>query len=932
MGILTQENIASLKTRLLFLLFLSLCITYAANAQISFSGQPASFDFQWETITLPVKEVRLNADVTRMIADDAASRESHGTPPMVARALPTSIDLSTQGIWTSLEDGNFICRLRVRSEGALALMFSYSDFYIPTDGALYIYNVDRTHLLGAYKHETNPDGGAFATEMVAGDDVVFEYVTSIKQQLPRIVIDAVGYCYNNISVYHSSSSSSAGTRRVSASCMININCEEGADWQTEKLGVARILLYNNDNGVRPGWYLCTGSLINNTRQDLTPYLISAHHCYEGADPENDLFRWIFYFNYESTGCADEEPLSYRTMTGCRVRAEMPLQGGSDGLLIELSQSIPPSWGLYYNGWDRRNEVVAGVGVNIHHPAGDIKKISTFSNYSSSTWNGEDVGATGAHWYIIFDQTVNGTSVTEGGSSGSPMFTSEHLIAGTLTGGNSSCTYFKGSNIYGKMWYHWDQHPGNEKTQMKTWLDPLNTGVEVLEGTMYSSQGPRIEVDQKEMVFYSTEQNVPGDIQTLHIAGYNLSLPIKVSIEGDFRLSTDGVEWVSELTLPAEGADIWVCYIPEIIGDHVGKITFSHFETLTTPTVNLTASSCPQFLFDKDIPYGMVNEPYTFSFDVSGGKQPYSYEIISGNLPKGLSLTEEGVISGTLEEQGVYNFLLQVADSNGCKAMYSKSLFIGCGLIDSFPYQESFESSSGLPECWMHEYVVGDMDWIIQNREVIPFYDYPLAAVHGTNNAFFNHNNVYEIRITKLVTPRMDLSVIENPKLSFWMTQRLKLRYQDRLTMYYRNSVTSDWILLKEFGEDIPNWQKMELELPQPSSEYFIAFEGMSENGYGIGIDDITVYAGDATGLGSPIYFDDMQLHYESFIDAWLNLKWDLEVESITIINAAGERVYAKNGLNESRELAISTQQWSSGVYLVKLRYDTSTHIVRVVKK
>ena len=188
MNIFIQQYTASFKTKLLFLLFLSLCITTTANAQISFPGQPASFDFQSETTTLPVKEVKLNADVTRMIADDIAIRESHGTPPMVARALPTSIDLSTQGIWTSLEDGNYICRLRLRSDGALALLFSYSDFYIPADGALYIYNVDRTHLLGAYRHETHPNGGPFATEMIAGDDVVFEYVTPSKGQLPRIEI------------------------------------------------------------------------------------------------------------------------------------------------------------------------------------------------------------------------------------------------------------------------------------------------------------------------------------------------------------------------------------------------------------------------------------------------------------------------------------------------------------------------------------------------------------------------------------------------------------------------------------------------------------------------------------------------------------------------------------------------------------------------
>ena len=241
------------------------------------------------------------------------------------------------------------------------------------------------------------------------------------------------------------------------SCMINVNCDEGLDWQTEKKGVARMMMYLSNGSGGRGWYLCSGTLVNNTKQDLTPYLLSAHHCYDGTDEENDFPRWMFYFHYESPGCESVAPERNYTVAGCVLRAAIPLVDGSDGLLLELTQDIPQEWDVYYNGWDRRNSVVSGEGVCIHHPAGDIKKISVFNNYSSYTWYSDDNGAEDGHWLLSFIRTQNGAPATQGGSSGSPRFTAEHLVTGALTGGHSACLKPYGSNYYVKLWFHRDPY-------------------------------------------------------------------------------------------------------------------------------------------------------------------------------------------------------------------------------------------------------------------------------------------------------------------------------------------------------------------------------------------------------------------------------------------------------------------------------------------
>lgn len=63
-------------------------------------------------------------------------------------------------------------------------MLYYETFYLPEGGKLFIYNAEKTHLLGAYTSQTNPDGKSFATEFVAGDDIILEYEPPVSDEKP----------------------------------------------------------------------------------------------------------------------------------------------------------------------------------------------------------------------------------------------------------------------------------------------------------------------------------------------------------------------------------------------------------------------------------------------------------------------------------------------------------------------------------------------------------------------------------------------------------------------------------------------------------------------------------------------------------------------------------------------------------------------------
>ena len=96
----------------------------------------------------------------------------------------------------------------------------------------------------------------------------------------------------------------------SEACEVNINCEEGADWQEQKKGVIQMIQYIRNKEGEGGSYICTASLVNNTARDKKPYVLSAFHCSQDmlgeqtVTPE-ELAVWLFYFHQEHVGCDNE---------------------------------------------------------------------------------------------------------------------------------------------------------------------------------------------------------------------------------------------------------------------------------------------------------------------------------------------------------------------------------------------------------------------------------------------------------------------------------------------------------------------------------------------------------------------------------------------------------------------------------------------------
>ena len=458
------------------ILLFSLIFSLSAVGQISEGGVPPSFSHIGVLrSTSSISNIPVNLDINRLMWEDEVVERNDG-PAKIAEVLPADIDIARTGNWTTFPDSVKIWQQTIYAEGAKGLIISYKDFYIPEGAQLFIYNEDHSQILGAYTKSTHPQGGVFATEIIAGEKVTLEYVASrISKELPRIVIDNVGYVYNSKTMLRSTPNLNG-----SAACMINVNCSVGDNWKNQKRGVVLFLVQ-----IGKTWYGCSGSLVNNTKRDGAPYLLTANHCFvnDGVAKYETI---IVYFNFEFPTCLNEDvyPSTTKTITGTDLLISAPLTEttndvtttGSDGALLKLKQDVPLEWKPYYNGWDRR-DIAAHSGVVIHHPNKDVKKITTYVNpVVTDTYNGDYVGAKDAYWKVQYD----GNSVTQGGSSGAPIFSQEGLIVGTLTGGRTYCNDKLQYDFFGKFVYHWDYYNEANK-QLKTYLDPINEGNKTLKG-------------------------------------------------------------------------------------------------------------------------------------------------------------------------------------------------------------------------------------------------------------------------------------------------------------------------------------------------------------------------------------------------------------------------------------------------------------------
>lgn len=89
-----------------------------------------------------------------------------------------------------------------------------------------------------------------------------------------------------------------------------------------------------------------------------------------------------------------------------------------------------------------------------------------------------------------------------------------------------------------------------------------------------------------------------------------------------------------------------------------------------------AAPTPPTITTGNLPAGIAGQAYTQTLAATGGLAPYAWSITSDNLPDGLTLSSDGVISGTPIGAGTTNITVQVAGGDAASSTASFSLTVG----------------------------------------------------------------------------------------------------------------------------------------------------------------------------------------------------------------------------------------------------------------
>ncbi|MBQ4470692.1 MAG: putative Ig domain-containing protein, partial [Synergistaceae bacterium] len=147
----------------------------------------------------------------------------------------------------------------------------------------------------------------------------------------------------------------------------------------------------------------------------------------------------------------------------------------------------------------------------------------------------------------------------------------------------------------------------------------------------------------------------------------ISLDAKAGTYFSYKLDAAGnvpISWsLNSGTLPS-GLELTVSGdikgTPEIPGTYEFEITATNSKGSDTRAFSITVKSFVPIITTESLPYGQQGSGYSFTLETDI-KDSFTWSIIEGALPEGLTLRSDGLITGTPAEGGAFNFTVQAVN-------------------------------------------------------------------------------------------------------------------------------------------------------------------------------------------------------------------------------------------------------------------------------
>jgi len=227
----------------------------------------------------------------------------------------------------------------------------------------------------------------------------------------------------------------------SGPCQVDVMCDN-SDVPLELSDSVAKIRFTNQIGFTG---LCSGILLNDMDESsMIPYFYTANHCVGDQFTASTLE--LFWF-FQRVSCGGPDPTS---VTQQNSGAQLLATGKeADYTLVQLNSSPPAGVGM--SGWSTDDLHTQAGLIGIHHPSGDIKKISRGDGQGTVAVVDPGTGLGDPDKQNFIEMRWN-KGVTEGGSSGSGLWAQSNgqlRLIGTLTGGFSFCAAPGEPDYYGR---------------------------------------------------------------------------------------------------------------------------------------------------------------------------------------------------------------------------------------------------------------------------------------------------------------------------------------------------------------------------------------------------------------------------------------------------------------------------------------------------
>lgn len=625
------------------LLFLSIISSTFSHGQTLNIGEP----YGWNTKSLIrtiLFEKMVGFDISLIEAEDAVNDLDKSIPWRFGYKYDVDYNLDNSGAWSNMKNGR-VWQLGIECESAITVNFLLSNVFIPEGARLHFYDENKTNIIGAYTSKNNREDGELGTELIYGSKIIIEYFepNAVKNQ-GRFTINSVIHGYRTIDHFQAEMTKALNS---SGNCNIDILCPLGVGWENQSHAVAMIVVSGNG--------LCSGTLMNNTLNDGTPYFLTANHCLGGSTGS-----WAFRFNWKSPtpSCATTElsvdpgPPYDQTANGATILVN---NAGSDFALLRIDNLdvlTAQTWGLYYAGWNN-NDADDGLNVSnatgIHHPSGDVMKIC---REEQAPYHSVESGA--EVWFI--NQWEYG--VTEPGSSGSPLFDQNGLVIGQLFGGLAACggggsTSNNGEyDYYGRLGVSWG-------LGLCDYLAPGDCNIETQGG--WDPNGPTPNDNASLQSIVSPKNDICGNKITPVIRLYNLGG--NALTECDITYNIDGgtntvYHWVGNID-PFHFEDVTLGSLTLTDGAHTLNVVSSNPNGVTDTDISNDAISGSFTIVIGGVETNFVIETDCWGVETYWEVQDGTMSVIASggneNVPPGGNQTANSSDPGAYSSNQTYNY-------------------------------------------------------------------------------------------------------------------------------------------------------------------------------------------------------------------------------------------------------------------------------------